>query len=334
MLDLAKPTTQAAQQPDVRSGAWDRFKIFMDSFNRRLTYIIGLPIVAALVPVVVGHFQYLSSYQEKVKQVGTEQVSQAEKTFSDVSIKFSKAITLQQILYFNYRDATKTRTDGDASALETKNSRDLYKDYDGLRTELREHIDLLARQVEMTLDWASDPDWDGANPGRVGADPMSRIVLGAYDFDCDSQKYMPNFGPGGSHVELPVPAEMRKENPNATPLGIDWYSAKHQLLTLYYCFDTNHRRIAAARRWAAGSSMIPGEKEKFIDNLPELQNSFDAEAVRLDNFLTLGARRIETIRVKFRPTTWYCSVPIVRQIVDVYSKKCTPIRTAQSTSMS
>ena len=80
--------------------------------------------------------------------------------------------------------------------------------------------------------------------------------------------------------------------------------------------------------------MIPGEKEKFIDNLPELQNSFDAEAVRLDNFLTLGARRIETIRVKFRPTTWYCSVPIVRQIVDVYSKKCTPIRTAQSTSMS
>ena len=46
--------------------------------------------------------------------------------------------------------------------------------------------------------------------------------------------------------------------------------------------------------------------------------------------MTLAARRIEVIRVKFRPTAWYCHVVVVREIYDAYTKNCTPIRTAQN----
>ena len=107
-----------------------------------------------------------------------------------------RRVTLQQLLYFNYHDATKHHRDGDAQALETKNARAIFKEYDDLRTQLRESIDLMARRVEVTIDWASNTERDAAHAGAFGGDPMSRIALGAYDFQCDDDKYMPNFDPG------------------------------------------------------------------------------------------------------------------------------------------
>lgn len=319
------------QQPDPgRPRFWDRCKRVLDAINQKFAYLVGLPIVAALVSAFVGHFDYLTTYQDKVNAAAKEQIAAAELAFNDISGTFSKAITLQQILYFNYRDAIHANIDGDERAMETKNARALYKQYDDLHTEIRENIDLVARRVEMNLDWASDIGRDSAHAGPIGSDPMSRIALGAYDFDCDNDKYMPSFKAGSSNTSLPVTADRRKSNPNATPLGIDWYSAKHQLLTLYYCFEVNHRRIAVVRAWAANSPVDAIAKTKFADSLPMIQDSFDREAIRLHAFMTLAASRIEGIRVKFRPRVWYCHVPIVREIIDAYSKKCTPLRTAQN----
>lgn len=277
---------------------------------------------------MAAHFQYLSAYEDKVKEVGTQQIKAAEDTFSGVSTTLSKAITLQQLLFFNYRDAVIANSDGDDRALETKNARALYKDYDDMRTDLREHIDLLARRVELDLDWASNTERDAAHAEQIGADPMSRIALGAYNFDCDND--MPNFKPGHSSFALPVADDIRRENPDAKPLGVDWYSAKHQLLTLYYCFDNNNAKIATARAWAANSPVAPAARDKFVRDLDKILDSFDQKAVRLDSFITLGARRIEKIHVKFRPTVWYCQTPVVRQIVDAYSKKCASIYTAEA----
>jgi hypothetical protein len=167
-----------------------------------------------------------------VRTIGKEQMVAAKTTFTEVATTFSKAVTLQQLLYVNYRDATKHRRDGDAQAIETKNARALIKQYDDMRTELRESIDLSARRVEITLDWASNASRDGANAGEFGLDPMSRLALGAYDFQCDDDKYMPSFETAS--VDVPVPPALRKDNPKAGPLRLDWYSTKHQLLTLYY----------------------------------------------------------------------------------------------------
>jgi hypothetical protein len=317
----------------MAKGGWlKRGEDFLAWLNQKITFIIGLPVVGLLGTVLVGHFQYLTAYQDKVKAVGTQQVKAAEETFADVSMTFSKAITLQQLLLFNYRDALNTGTDADDSVLEAKNARAIYPKYDELRTSLRENIDLMARRVEADLDWASNTGRDGAKAGRVGLDPISRIKLGAYDFDCENDKTMPSFK--SSIISLPVPAEMKKENPAATPLGIDWYSAKHELLTLYFCFDKDHGRIEAARRWAAKSPVDNPAKKKFAAQLARTQDSFDREAVRLDAFLTMGAREIEAIHVKFRPRAWYCHMPIVRQVVDFYSRKCSPIHTAQAGSVS
>jgi hypothetical protein len=80
----------------------------------------------------------------------------AETTYADVTAKFAKAITLQQYLYFDYRDAIHINTDGDEHALETKDARAIFPQYDEIRINLRENVNLLARNVERDLNWHSD----------------------------------------------------------------------------------------------------------------------------------------------------------------------------------
>jgi hypothetical protein len=84
--------------------------------NQKITYVIGLPAVGIVGPALVGHFQSMSVYRDKVKAEAVLQISAAEKTFTDVSTSFSKAIALQQILLFNYLDAVK----GKATATNTR----------------------------------------------------------------------------------------------------------------------------------------------------------------------------------------------------------------------
>ena len=314
-----RPTTATRKR-----GFWRLVEIA----NEKFTFIIGLPIVTVVGTFLASHYQYLSAYDDKIKTIGTEQITTADATFADVSGQMSKAITLQQLLYFNYRDAIKSHRDGDPQALETKNARAIFKDYDDLRTQLRESIDLMARRVEVTIDWASNTERDAAHAGAFGGDPMSRIALGNYDFNCDVDKYMPSFK--RPHVDVPATKAMLNKDPNAPSLGIDWYSAKHQLLTLYFCFQATHSGIEVVRQWASGSALDEQKKKEFTDDPDKLSDRFDREAQRLHSFNTLVARDIDAIRVKFRPRKWYCHLPIVREYIDRHSHKCTPIRTAEN----
>jgi hypothetical protein len=307
---------------------WHRCGQFVDFINQKFAYFVGLPIVTVVGAFLASHYQYLSTYDDKVNAIGKEQILAAEATFADVSGQLSKAITLQQLLFFNYHDAIKTHRDGDAQALETKNARAIFKDYDDLRTQLRENVDLMARRVEVTIDWASNKNRDAANAGPFGGDPMSRIALGNYDFNCDADKYMPSFKK--PHVDVPPTKAMLKTDPNAPSLGIDWYSTKHQLLTLYYCFQATHGGIEVVRQWASSSAIDEQKKKDFIDDPDKLAGRFDREAQRLHYFNTLAARDIDAIRVIFRPRKWYCHLPVVREYIDHYGHKCTPIRTAQN----
>jgi len=322
-------------EPAVGAWSWDRFwdgcKGLLSGGAKQFTVAI-VPLVGIFAPVVVAHFQYMSAYQDKVREIGKKQMTDAEQTFTNVSSMLSEATTLQQLLYFNYRDAIKKHADGDTHALEAMNASAIYPKYNELRTNLREKIDLLARQVEMHLDWASDTTHDAANPHRIGSDLVTRIALGRYDFDCDSVTYMPDFD--APHAEVPPTPAMLKTYPQSPPLKIDWFSAKHQLLTLQYCFEQNHTRITAAREWAAGSTVDPTARTWFVRQMDDLKESLDRQALRLNAFMALSASAFEDIRVKFRPRVWYCHVPVVRQAVDGFSKKCSPIRTAQYGSMS
>jgi hypothetical protein len=135
-------------------------------------------------------------------------------------------------------------------------------------------------------------------------------------------------------VSLPPTADMLKDNPKAEPLYLDWYSAKHQLLAMYYCFEVLHRRIAGPLAWASSSTVDPGVKDAFTRNLAVTQDSFDREAIRLNAFTTLAARRIEQIQIKFRVRGWYCHIPVLREVIDGITGKCSPIHTAQIGSVS
>jgi hypothetical protein len=307
--------------PVAPTGLWGRIELV----NQKFAYFIGLPIVTLVGSLLAAHFQYVAAYEGKVQTISKDQLSAAESAFTDVSSAFSNAITLQQTLYFNFHAAAANGRANDPQALEAQNSRTNFPHYEDARISLRENVDLLARRVELNIDWASDIDRDAANAGDYGADPMSRIVLGQYDFDCDATKYMPSFKYDRSKVEVPVPPDVHKEKPSLKPLGIDWYSAKHELLTMYYCFERNHDRILAAREWSVGNTP---SHPKMSDE--EIHESLDREAVRLHAFLTLAARRIEKIRVKFRPAVWYCHFPGVRELYDAVSNKCSPIRTADT----
>ena len=107
------------------------------------------------------HVDYLTAYQAKLKEIGEQQMKAAEGTYSEVSKSFSEAITLQQLLFFNYRDAARAGTQGNDDALEAKNAR---------RTNLRESIDLLSRRVENDLDW-SNRSW----PRRPGVEVAASL---------------------------------------------------------------------------------------------------------------------------------------------------------------
>jgi len=315
-------------EPPKKSDFWTRCGKIVEYVNQKFAYFIGLPIVTVIGTLLAAHFQYVSAYHDRVRAAGKEQLAAAEAVFTDASTAFSKAITLQQTLYANYHAALTAHRENDPQSLEVKTARVVYPEYDAARTSLRETIDLLTRRVELSIDWASDIGRDAAHAGNYGADPMTRIALGGYNFDCDVQANMPTFT-GKTQDELQARDDNGKIDPKRPTIIIDWYSAKHQLLTLFYCFEIDHERIKAAREWAVGAAVAPS---KLSDE--QIRESLDREALRLHAFLTLAARQIEVIHVKFRPRKWYCEVPIVRQIYDAYSLKCSPIRTAQSASSS
>lgn len=326
-----EPLTSQQRTARTRSW-WQRVKSAASFVDSELSFVKSLSAFTILSSLVVGYFQYVSAYQTKVNAEAAHQIADAETTFSDVSSQFSKAITLQQYLFFNYRDALSAKVDGDQNALQMKTSHAIFQQYEDLRTALRENIDMLARKVELNLDWRSDTTRDAATVKTIGTDPVTRLALGHYDFDCDSNKYMPSFEPGHSRVNIDATAAVLRDNPRAHALTLDWYSAKHHLLTMYYCFEIDHNRIEAAREWAAPSSVSSDAKAKFARSLTAIQLGFNREAVRLNAFMTLAARRIENIQVKFRPRGWYCHVPVLREIADGLTGKCSPIRTAGGAS--
>ncbi len=329
MPDNTGPTEQPIQIDQAKPGFWDRCAKLTAGINERFHFFVSLPVVTVLGSTLTGHFQYLSAYQEKVATEAKQQLSAAETTYTEVATMFAKAITLQQYLFFDFCDATAADNYGD-DTLESKDARAIFPQYDGLRISLRENIDLLARKVELNLDWRSDPNHDAAERTTIGTDPVTRIALGYYDFECEKDGPMPSFQTGSADAELPPTEEMLKTNRNAKPLSLDWYSTKHELLTLYYCFEVAHRRILPARQWAAKSPIDPARKEVFVRTHSTIQDNINREAIRLNAFMTLAARRIEMIQVKFRPLPSYCHLPFIREIIDAYSKTCTPIRLARN----
>jgi hypothetical protein len=295
-------------------------------FNHGFDLVKGLSLVTVLSSLAVGYFQYLSAYQEKVGSQAREDMASATATFTEISRAFSEMQGLQQTLYSDFTRAVRERSDASEQALGTKNAHAISERYEKARIALRENIDVLTRKAEVYIDWASDMYRDAADKRNVDDDPLSQRVLRDYAFDCSDKYNFPAFGnvhaSDGDALVKEVPddkycaiAEKRGVDAMTRPRDafiricagpndkdakrIYWYSAKHHVLTMHYCF----------------------EAEK------EINAQLDDLAGRLGAFSSLALYQMERIRVKYRPVGFWCSVPLVRNIP---SANCFPIRTASN----
>jgi len=339
-----RPT--APEKPARKPGLLDR----VGMFDSRFAFVRGLSIVTLLSSVVVGYFQYLNAYQEKVSNQAKEDMKSATDTLDEISTAFSDALALQNLVYASFAAAVRSKSDASATALGTRNAGDVSKAYERARTDLREKIDVLTQKAEVYIDWASDIDRDPAGKRNVEGDPLSRSLLHLYRFDCASDDNFPKFGnvnasPGQPHSDVPDEAfcaSDRKQvindqtpppnafiricsgDPKDNALRIYWYSAKHHVLTMHYCFENLHDRLEGARQWASQSDRDAGKEKELVAQADQMTDAIDGLARRLNSFDSLALYQLERIRVKYRPAGFVCTVPLVRNL---FARKCLPLRT-------
>ncbi|HEY4985856.1 MAG TPA: hypothetical protein VII39_04485, partial [Bradyrhizobium sp.] len=191
---------------------------------------------------------------------------------------------------------------------------------------------------------------DPATQQALDGDPLAETLLGTYDFDCDAPSNFPNFA--GGNRAAPAPATPRCSGdyldvnnplrislcarrpdtdetiPNKPAITIDWQSAKHHVLVMHYCFEATHSEIHTARIWASKNEVSDNRVSQFRANEERYKSSLDGEVARLNAFMTVAMSQLERIRVKYRPSGFFCHVPLVRDAIGVFSRKCTPIGTS------
>jgi hypothetical protein len=365
MADMTAPTEVPARAPDhqaqsrnaaaPRERGWTPAGSFFDRLNAILSYAKGLPVITLIGSLLVGYFQYLSAYQDKVSAKAKEDMTAATSTFSDIADAFSGAQVLQQILYFDYTAALADDADGNPQAIQTRSAQENYPPYAHARMMLRQNSDLFTRKAEIYIDWASDFGRDPADSKSPTTDPLNQALLGVYDFDCDDSFNIPHFNtldddgnrlplapdpppcrydksevifdPPGTYVRLCARQDGRI-NPDRPALTLHWYSAKHQLVAMHYCFERLHSQLLTVRQWASQSSLSPEQKAKFIARKAEIHTGLTNQAVRLNAFMSLAMFQMENISVKYRPVGFACHIPFVTPFVDLFSNYCTPLRTA------
>jgi hypothetical protein len=286
----------------------------------KFAFVKGLTFIGFLGTLIAAYFQYLTAYEDKVATQAKEDLTAATAAFTDTSTALSVPIMLQAALF---RDFANAKGGGDQNALPSKDAEAVYKAYVDANTSLRQNINLLARKMEIYLDWPSDLGRELSSQHRLGLDPISTSALGAHDFDCDDS--MPSFAKGDSRIQVRAK--------NGDVLDVDWFSAKHHVFTIGYCFAVTHDGyLSLIRQWASHSS----HKDKDIDDFfstgkqDVVQARLNGQVVRLNDFMTLAMDEIDRIRLRYQPTGFACHVPGLSELVSAVSslthtRRCRPL---------
>ena len=322
---------------------------WMHTVDRHFTFVRGLSLFTLLSSALVAYFQYLSAYQDKVSIQARDDLKSVADTFTEVSVPFSNVLALQQMLYSDFAKAVRSKSDANTQALGSKNALEMSKAYEKARTELGEKIDVLARKAEVYIDWPSNIERDPAGKHNVEDDPLSRSLLRDYAFDCSDPTNFPRFGnvnaaPGKSTQDTPdrdfCTSEQKQEiDEKTTPqnafiricpgkqpdsaVRIYWYSAKHNLLTMHYCFEKLHERLEPARQWASSSERDAAKEMEIMADAGAVGKSLDGLTRRMNSFNSVALYQMERIRIKYRPAGFICSVPLARNAFD----SCFPLKT-------
>jgi hypothetical protein len=326
--DQPKTTSSEAST----SGPWANV-IRVDSWYRSAA---SLTIVTVIVGWFGTYIQYLNAYEDKVRDQAKADMTAATDTFVDISNAFAQAQALQEIVYFNFRDAVRLyrkakQDDADTAKkhMITEAGKKAFDDYVKARTALREKSGIYARKAELYIDWASNLKHDPAAKYELNQDPLTQTLLGVYNFNCDTN--LPRFK--ASEAEQIAEREDKCAKPSATakqycnkgPVKIDWQSAKHHVVTMYYCFDLSHNDLEAARIWAAGSEIDATLAKN--EKADQIESNLNNQVLRLNAFMSLTMSQLETIRVKYRPSSFSCNIPLINYLI---KDRCTPVKIAES----
>jgi hypothetical protein len=298
------------------NGFWPRLKSFV---LRQLSGITIISVAGLLTTLILAYFQNLSAYQDKVTTQAKDDMTAATQVFAEASTALSSATSLQQQMIDYFYAAVPNDAYKDAGAFPTASARAMYKDYLSAYTALHQNYNLLARKVEIYLDWPSDPTHNAATNTGPNVDPINMSTLGEFDFDCEI--YMPDFTPDKVRVPL-------KDQHNGTLVYLDWRSAKHHVLTTQYCFDVTHKKLNGLLEWASQSGISQADWTYLTNK--DTQELFQKirpmnQTLRLNAFISLAMGHIEAIRARYQPKGYWCSVPVVQLFI---GKKCTPVHLA------
>lgn len=343
------PDPATATGPPLKSpGLWKRIQ----AWDGQLSVTKGLTIVTLLTGFFTGYFQYLNAYEDKVREQAKTDMASATSTFLDITNAFAEAEMLQQLIYFDYAATLNAGADAGNSKMVTQAGQELFPNYTKARTALRQNSSIFARKAEIYIDWPSDPYRDPATSQVPDKDPLTEALLGNYNLDCDAPANFPHFdgedanASGGSTDEVCTngnqKADLKKSyvnlcalnddntvNPKKPAITINWNSAKHHVLTMHYCFEIAHSEIITARIWASKNDVSDQRKTEFLARQDKFRSDLNNQVVRLNAFMSLGMSQIERIRVRYRPSGFFCHVPLIRDAIGAFSKRCTPVRTAE-----
>ena len=307
----------------------------------------GLTIVSVLSSAIVAGFQYSNDYQDKVSAQARDDMKGATDTFTDVSKRFSEAQTLQQMLFLDFSNAFDERVDVSQRTSAARHAQGIIPAYETSATALLEAGDLTARSAEIYIDWASNFKRDSDQPRHPTGDPLSLSMLKSSDFDCNEN--LPQFvsvdfetaksirQSSGTACEIDLSGRLAKEKNspviNICPrekkgpeaATIDWFSARHQALALQYCFENLHDRLGRIRSWAARPDARPPAKEVVRNEREQVRTAIDNQAMRLEAFMGLATFRMETIRLNYRPVSFFCHLPFVTSFMSMLNDSCTPL---------
>jgi len=344
--DASEPDTK---KPAQSSPFIERLKRWDNDFS----VFKGLGLVTVAASLAGGYLQYLNTYEQKVGELAQADMTAATAAFVEISNAYAEIQMLQQLIYFNYVAAGNS-SDAGNKAMTTKAGQDAYQGYVNARNALRKDSNIYVRKAELYIDWPSNLSRDAAGTTALDGDPLTETLLGDYNFDCDARinfahyddtqpdKSTKDFCAGSNETERQASVGSKTVFCAVDDAGridhskpsreISWHSAKHHLIVMHYCFELTHSQISTARIWASGNTISDETRSDFQKRQNSVQASLDEGVLRLDAFMSLVMSQTERIRVKYRPSGPLCHVPLVREIIGLFSPVCTPVRTAANRS--
>src|SRR5882757_1218013 len=245
-------------------GFWQSIKSAFGRVEGEYSILKSLTVLSVFGTLIGAYFQNLSAYENKVAAQAQADMTAATQTFAEASSGLAAPLNLQWRLITDYHNAIAAGTDTDPKGYETTDAQAVYKAYTQAYADLSQNYNLLARKTELYIDLASDLARNPTSDSTPTPDEIDMSLLNVFGFDCE--EHMPSFKRDTKDKDGKAEDDSRivlTDPKTQKTLTVDWFSAKHHVLTIETCFEITHRAMAPVQQWASGSAVDPAQKARF-----------------------------------------------------------------------